>query len=138
MTHSQLADIVRIHKALGHAARMRIMAMIRGGELCACQITAVLNLAPSTVSAHLAELRRANLIQERKDGRWVYYSLGQEVDAAEIVELLWNRIRTDRQVSRDAKLVERLRTLPVEELCRADLDASQVMPHASIEHSGEA
>jgi arsenate reductase/ArsR family transcriptional regulator len=94
------------------------MAMIRGGELCACQITAVLNLAPSTVSAHLAELRRAELVEERKDGRWVHYGLAQSEDAVEIMEWLWQRVRQDTQVRSDAAVVKQLRALPVEELCR--------------------
>jgi len=79
-----LSDIVHVHKALGHPARLRIVAMLRSGELCACQITAVLQLAPSTVSSHLAELRRAGLLTERKDGRWIHYRLAQSEDAVEI------------------------------------------------------
>ena len=51
-------------RALGHPARMRAAAMLRSGELCLCQITEVLKLAPSTVSAHLKELKRAGLIED--------------------------------------------------------------------------
>jgi arsenate reductase/ArsR family transcriptional regulator len=118
--------LVQIYKALGHPARLRIVAMLRKGELCACQITAVLDLAPSTVSAHLAELRRAGLIAERKDGRWVYYSLGTSEDVAEISGRAYQRVRRDRQIRRDAAMVKDLRAVPVEEFCRSGLDASRV------------
>ncbi len=89
--------------------------MLRAGELCACQIVAVLRLAPSTVSAHLAELRRAGLVTERKDGRWVYYSLAPSDAAHEIGDGLWQRARRDPQIRDDATVVKQLRAVPVEE-----------------------
>jgi DNA-binding transcriptional ArsR family regulator len=126
MATSQLPDLVLVYKALAHPARVRILAMLRTGELCACQITAVLALAPSTVSAHLAELRRAGLIAERKEGRWVHYRTAEREDAAEIGEWLWQRIKRDPQVRGDTRTVKQLRAVPVEELCRADLDLARV------------
>jgi ArsR family transcriptional regulator len=126
MVNALLPDIVRVCKALGHPARLRIAAMLRGGALWACQITAVLDLAPSTVSAHLAELRRAGLIVERKEGRWVHYRLAESGDAAAILEPLWQRIGNDTQIRRDAAVVTRLRTVPATQLCAADLDLRQL------------
>jgi ArsR family transcriptional regulator len=125
MTAHRLLSLVRVFRALGHPARVRIMAMLRTGELCACQITAVLDLAPSTVSAHLSDLRRAGLIAERKDGRWIYYRLATQ-DVQEIGEWLWQRITRDPQVSSDASVVKQLRGVPVEQLCSVDLDLSQL------------
>lgn len=126
MTAAQLPELVQVYKALGHPARIRILAMLRTGELCACQITAVLALAPSTVSAHLAELRRAGLIAERKEGRWVHYRAAERGDAGEIGEWLWQRIKRDPQVRRDASTVKQLRAVPVDELCRVELDLTRL------------
>jgi len=125
MAATILPNIVQVYKTLSHPARIRILAMLRTGELCACQITAVLGLAPSTVSAHLAELRRADLIVERKNGRWIYYSLAQSDKARETGDGLWQRVRRDPQIRADASLVKQLRNTPVEKLCGADLDISQ-------------
>lgn len=100
--------------------------MLRRGELCACQITAVLELAPSTVSAHLAELRRAGLVTERKEGRWIYYSLSPSEEAVEISERIWRRLKQDPQVRSDAAVVKQLRSVPVEALCQANLDLTQL------------
>ena len=125
MATTTLPDIVQVYKALGHPTRIRILAMLRAGELCACQITTVLGLAPSTVSAHLAELRRADLTEERKDGRWVFYSLARSDRVRETADELWQRVRRDPQIRADSNLVKRLRGIPVEQLCRADLDISQ-------------
>jgi DNA-binding transcriptional ArsR family regulator len=71
MTSASLSATVHVAKALAHASRLRILAMLSGGELCVCQMTAVLRLAPSTVSAHLSDLRRSGLVVERKDAKWV-------------------------------------------------------------------
>ena len=61
MTISKLETAVTAARALGHPARLRTVAMLRSGELCVCQITEILKLAPSTVSAHLKELKQARL-----------------------------------------------------------------------------
>ena len=71
MKVSNLDAAIAATRALGHPARMRTAAMLRSGELCLCQITEILELAPSTVSLHIKELKRAGLVRERKDGRWV-------------------------------------------------------------------
>jgi len=126
MTVPILANIVRLYKALGHPARLRIVAMLRSGELCACQITAVLELAPSTVSAHLAELRRAGLVEERKAGRWVHYRLAETDATLAVLEALWQQLKRDTQIRNDHTVVKRLRTVSVEQLCRVDLDLAQL------------
>ena len=73
-----LQSAVGVLKAMGHPVRLRILALLRNGELCVCQITALLALANSTVSAHLADLKRAGLVSKRKEGRWVFYRLADE------------------------------------------------------------
>ena len=70
-----LPTLVDAVKALAHPGRLRMLAMLQGGDLCVCQMTAVLDLAASTVSSHLSDLRRAGLVTERKSGKWVHYHL---------------------------------------------------------------
>ena len=117
-----LAGTVDVLKALAHPVRLRMLAMLRGGELCVCQMTAVLDLAASTVSAHLADLKRAGLVGERKDGRWVFHRLEEGDAAAAHLEPVWRAIARDPQVEADARLLRELRRVDVEELCRVDLD----------------
>jgi DNA-binding transcriptional ArsR family regulator len=119
---NRLSSTVDVLKALGHPVRLRIAAMLRGGELCVCQLTAVLGLAASTVSAHLSDLKRAGLVQERKDGRWVLHRLADDPAAVAHLEPVWQSIARDPQVEADARLLRELRRVPVEELCRVDLD----------------
>jgi DNA-binding transcriptional ArsR family regulator len=121
-----LSTTVDVLKALGHPVRLRIVAMLRGGELCVCQMTAVLGLAASTVSAHLTDLKRAGLVEDRKDGRWVLHRLAHDTAATAHLEPLWKSIARDPQVEADARLLRALRRVPVEELCRVDLDLGRL------------
>ncbi len=123
---SDLARSVGTHKALAHPVRQRLVAMLREGGLCVCQMTAVLELAASTVSAHLADLKRAGLFVESKTGRFVSY--GWSGDPAMVAQLegVVARIAKDPQIAADAKLVRSLRRVDVEELCRVELNLSRV------------
>jgi ArsR family transcriptional regulator, arsenate/arsenite/antimonite-responsive transcriptional repressor len=126
MSTSPLTALVEVYKALAHPARLRILAMLRGGELCVCQITAVLGLAPSTVSAHLSELRRAGLVAERKDGRWVAYRLAESEAEGLLMEQFGIYLEKDANARADAELLRALRKVPLERLCRADGDLARV------------
>jgi ArsR family transcriptional regulator, arsenate/arsenite/antimonite-responsive transcriptional repressor len=119
---SSLALLVAASKAIGHPTRLRILAMLRTGPLCVCQLTAVLHLAASTVSGHLAELRRAGLVIENRSGKWVEYRLNREGPAASLLEPALLALRHDPQVRADAETVRALRTVGRETLCQAGLD----------------
>lgn len=123
-----LPTLVAAAKAMGHPTRLRILAMLRSGSLCVCQLTAVLHLAASTVSGHLAELRGAGLVTERKFGKWVEYSLAESGPAAAMLEPALAQLEHDGQHGHDAATVQALRTVPLETLCEVglDLDAAGV------------
>jgi DNA-binding transcriptional ArsR family regulator len=126
MTTPMLKQLVAIHKALGHPVRLRIVAMLASGELCACQITAVLKLAASTVSAHLTELKRAGLLDERKQGRWVIFRHAPDEALARLIAESLAAVARDPRIQGDARIVRHLRRVPVEQLCRAGLDLGRV------------
>jgi DNA-binding transcriptional ArsR family regulator len=109
-------------KALADESRVRALLALRGGELCVCQLIALLGLAPSTVSKHLFILRQAELVSARKKGRWIYYRLpGEEALAPVLQTLEWldNLFRDNEQVLADENHLQTiLRTTP-EELCHA-------------------
>jgi DNA-binding transcriptional ArsR family regulator len=99
--------------------------MLHSGELCVCQITEVVGLAPSTVSAHLKELKQAGLVTERKDGRWVYFSLAESENTRSWIDAALSPLTGDPQIETDDVLVAELRRLPVEELCRFGYEAAK-------------
>jgi DNA-binding transcriptional ArsR family regulator len=125
MRISSLDAAVEISRALGHPARLRTVAMLRTGELCVCQITEVLQLAQSTVSNHLRELRRAALITERKDGRWVYFGLSTDQETKPWLDAALSTAGGDQQFEVDGAKVAELRELPVEDLCRLGYEAAK-------------
>ena len=75
-----LADLERVFHALGDRTRLRILALLGRGEVCVCHIHESLQLPQSKVSRHLAYLRRAGLVQARKQGLWVHYRLADLPD----------------------------------------------------------
>ncbi len=63
-------------KAFADETRLRVLNMLaRRGELCVCDIQAILRCSQPKVSRHLAYLRRAGLVGVRRDGQWKHYSL---------------------------------------------------------------
>jgi ArsR family transcriptional regulator len=77
-----------VMKAVADPTRVRILKMLEGRELCVCQIIAVLALSPSTVSKHLFLLKAAGLVNDRKEKKWVHYSLDRENDDAYVADIL--------------------------------------------------
>jgi ArsR family transcriptional regulator len=115
MTKSGLSATTAAAKALAHPARLRVLAMLSGGPLCVCQMTAVLGSAPSTVSEHLRELKRAGLLVEERNGRFVLYRLAPSPDAARWRDAVRLGLDGDPMALADAALAVRLRRIPVEE-----------------------
>jgi ubiquinone/menaquinone biosynthesis C-methylase UbiE/DNA-binding transcriptional ArsR family regulator len=72
----------RIFKTLHEPVRIRILALLEREELAVQDLTEVLDLAQSTVSRHLAILKEAGLVLDRRDGTFVYYRFAAQTDAA--------------------------------------------------------
>jgi len=110
MTNNTLRPLVDTLKALAHPVRLRILGLLREGELCVCQVATVLELAPSTVSEHLTELRRTGLVREWKVGRWVHVALSDEPSVRPMLEVLWPLLASAATVlAKDRKLARALR-----------------------------
>ncbi|QDU38023.1 HTH-type transcriptional repressor AseR [Maioricimonas rarisocia] len=68
-------DLVTVFRACADRTRLRILNLLRGGELCVCDLVDVLDVPQPTASRHLAYLRKAGLVVARKEGLWHYYRL---------------------------------------------------------------
>ncbi len=62
-------------KALADETRLRILKLLEVREMCVCEIMVALNLTQPTASHHLGLLENAGLINDRKEGKWVFYDL---------------------------------------------------------------
>lgn len=120
MEKTELREIMEVLKALADEKRVRILYALRSGELCVCQLIALLSLAPSTVSKHLTILRAARLIDSRKDGRWMYYRLSKEYrvpSAGKLLFLLFNDMESATEISADRKHLKLICQEERETLC---------------------
>lgn len=72
-----MKQVARFFKTLSDETRLRILVLLSQGELCVCDLVATLALPQSTVSRHLATLRHAGLVDDRRQGVWMYYRLAE-------------------------------------------------------------
>ncbi len=121
MRTGPLRPTLRITKAVSDLQRLRILMMLKHGELCACQIVEVLSLAPSTVSKHLSILSDAGLVDMRKESRWAYFRLSDdplEVSAHTMLKWLEDAIKDDPVIRQDSKKLQAITAIDPEILCR--------------------
>lgn len=70
-----MKDLLNVFKSLSDETRLRILKILEHGELCVCDIVAALDTIQPKVSFHLSSLKEAGLIKDRKQGKWIHYSL---------------------------------------------------------------
>lgn len=116
---SPLNRTLDVTKALANPARLRILAALERGECCVCQLTAILALAPSTVSAHLSELRKAGFLLDRKDGKIVYYRLSEKPELKGWLRTVIAAVRDDEKVVADRSVLDRIKSVDIETFCAA-------------------
>ncbi len=131
-----MRDFELAMKAVGDPTRTRILKLLEGGGLCVCQVQAVLGLAPSTVSKHLAILKNAGLVEDRRDGKWIEYALSRESHnphAGPVLALLAGDLDRDPAVLADRRRLHAIRAIPLTELCALP-PSKLVMPARSARH----
>ena len=107
-------------KAAGDPTRTRILKLLEDEELCVCQVQAVLRLAPSTVSKHLAILKAAALVDDRREGRWIRYALagsGHNPYAGDVLGLVRRALRRDPKIREDRRRLKDVLKMPLAEVC---------------------
>ena len=116
-----MREILAVMKALADENRLRVVAALRGRELCVCQIVELLGLANSTVSRHMSLLHQARIVESRKDGRWSYFRLAtkdESPEAAAAASLALASLTRDGKIRSDAKRLKQILKMDPEVLCR--------------------
>ncbi len=95
----------QIFKALSDDTRLRILGLLVQGELCVCDLVAVLDLPQSTVSRHLAYLRNSGLVDGRRQGVWMHYRLAQQDGALhdDLIDLLSKDLARLEEIKSDQR-----------------------------------
>lgn len=107
-------------KAMADPTRVRILKLLEAGELCVCQVVAVLELSQGTISKHLSILKKAGLVKERQERKWVYYTLDgteRSLYAEKMVATLGDWLNDDPIVARDRKREALARKLGPVNIC---------------------
>ena len=96
-------DLVTLYSALADRTRLRLLNLLRCGEVCVCYFVEILEETQPKISRHLAYLRRAGVVSARRDGKWIHYRLArpEDVHVAAVLDATLEAIRNERQMKRD-------------------------------------
>jgi ArsR family transcriptional regulator, arsenate/arsenite/antimonite-responsive transcriptional repressor len=102
-----MRDLISLGQAIVDPTRVRIIAALRRGELCVCELVDALEISQSTLSTHLKVLRQTDMVTTRKEGRWIYYSLTDQ--KADLFDALFSRVQSDvdARLRRDSERIAR-------------------------------
>ena len=89
----RLKQLLSTAKALADPTRVRVLAALRSGELCVCELCDALDVTQSTLSTHLQVIRDAGLVSTRKEGKWIYYAL--QPDAKTLLKSFFGCFETE-------------------------------------------
>ena len=116
----KVEEVTLIMKALSDTNRVRALLALSESEMCVCRIMELLGLAVSTVSKHMLILKQAGLVESRKSGRWVYYSMSnidREFYKGFIV-LLFKNLKDSLIIEKDKLKLQKILELDITELCK--------------------
>ncbi|MBF0500177.1 MAG: winged helix-turn-helix transcriptional regulator [Candidatus Riflebacteria bacterium] len=116
-----LNDFLDITKALADETRVRAFVALKNGELCLCQIVELLGLAQSTVSKHMSILKKARLVESRKEGKWVYFRLTEKRITPMIKSTfswVFSLLEHDTSTREMQKKIHKITAIDLKEICR--------------------
>ena len=100
-----LAGTASLFMALGDKTRLRLLNLMRDREICVSSFTGVLEQSQPLISRHLAYLRNSGIVEARRDGKWIHYSISSGLDDNTnrlLVELFkWMELQDGLRVDRD-------------------------------------
>jgi len=91
--------------ALADRTRLRLLNLLRDGEVCVCFFAGTLSTNNPKISRHLAYLKRASLVTARRDGKWMHYSINRPTNeaAAAVFDATMKMLENDEEMKRDRK-----------------------------------
>jgi ArsR family transcriptional regulator len=98
-TRSDTDRAAGLFHALSDGTRLSILQRLRFGERCVCDLTDALDAAQSRLSFHLKVLKDAGLVTDRRDGRWMYYTMNAET-LSEVADLIEGLVSTPSAAER--------------------------------------
>lgn len=103
-------DVQALLAAVAEPTRLRcLMLLAREGELCVCELIRALEIAQPRVSRHLAVMREAGLVHDRRQGIWIHYSLHPQLPdwMRGVIDVLFQGLKDQAPYSEDAVRLKR-------------------------------
>ncbi len=110
---SSMRHVATFFAALSDLTRLRLLHLMKDGEICVCFLQGVLRTNQPKISRHLAYLRNAGLVEARQDGKWMHYSLKkQDGDLQQILLQTLKCVEKNQQGIKDLKRLKEIRCCP--------------------------
>ncbi|MEI6891752.1 MAG: metalloregulator ArsR/SmtB family transcription factor [Pontiella sp.] len=114
-----MENTLDILKALSDKNRARVIAALGNyNELCACQITELLQVSGATASRHMGILQNAGLVESRKEGRWVYFRQTKPAGSELLFQWLEKEYANTAEQNADVQALKKIVGITREDLCR--------------------
>jgi ArsR family transcriptional regulator len=123
--------LVALARVLCDTTRIRIVAALRNGELCVCELVDALDIGQSSLSSHLQTCREAGVLTTRKESRWIYYSLSSL--HRRLIEKIFSELQTtdtSEQLRQDARRLRK--RLQMREAGRCVVGFGQLKPEREV------
>ncbi|MBI5741341.1 MAG: metalloregulator ArsR/SmtB family transcription factor [Nitrospirae bacterium] len=112
-----MKDLLNIFKALSDETRLKMLKIFEKGEICVCDLVSVLDMSQPKISFHLNVLKEAGLIKDRKQGKWVHYSINDsDMFRRFLVLSVMEKIK-DKAVKEHLSRLEKVREMKNKEKC---------------------
>ncbi len=106
----RMQELLSIFKALSDETRLKMLKIFGKGEICVCDLVSVLDMSQPKISFHLNVLKEAGLIRDRKQGKWVHYSINDmDVFRRFLVLSVMEKV-PDEGVKKDLTRLEKIRS----------------------------
>lgn len=105
----------KLFSALADETRLRIYLFLLKGELCVCELVDILKMEQSRVSHSLRVLREAGLVDGRREGKWIIYSVNPEMSNNKIIQGLRDELKLSTQ---DLRNLDRCKKGKLREKCK--------------------
>lgn len=104
-----MREIVDLLKVLSDETRLRLVKALQKREFCVCELVDALQVPQYNISRHLSVLRKSGLVEDRKEGIWVYYRITphKAVLVKELVEVLAKHLKNEKRVQEDERRLEK-------------------------------
>lgn len=104
-----MREIALFYAALSDETRLRLLSLMRDGEVCVCHLQSVLKTNQPKISRHLAYLRRAGLVIARRDGKWTHYRLAEiNGELGEIMTQTLNHLKRQAEIRKDGQRLKQV------------------------------